>query len=195
MLQKQVVKVLNAYLRHHRGDWSSLLRRQEREKKQNTKISGWSREHFKEKTLYLKEDTIIQMKADTDTDLEGQAHSKRRFIHRAVILKHKHASSWIPPTPSLLCLFGWLFDSATGRAVHVSLSRCREGRAALWCYVSDLWCQRGGWGSQVCLSYFSHGHDNMTKKEPGRNPAPVSHLSRSNNHNQLSTHSLIVNAV
>lgn len=66
-------------------------------------MSGWSKEHFEEKTLYLKEDTIIQMRADTDTELEGQAHSKGRFIHRAATLKPKHASSCTPPTPSLLC--------------------------------------------------------------------------------------------
>lgn len=97
------MKVHNAYLRRLQGDWSSLLRRQKRERKQNTKkkISVWTGEHFKEKTLYLKEDTIIQMRADTDTDLEGQARSKGRFIHRAVILKHEHASSCAPPTPSV----------------------------------------------------------------------------------------------
>lgn len=39
------------------------------------KISDWSAEHFEEKILYLKEDTTIQTRADTDTDLEGQAHS------------------------------------------------------------------------------------------------------------------------
>lgn len=105
---ERVGKVQNAYLRHHRGDWSLLLRRQKRGKKTKNKkknISEWSGEQFKEKTLYLEEDTTVQMKADTD--LEGQAHSKGRFIHRAVILKHKHASSCTPPTPSAAVPFGW----------------------------------------------------------------------------------------
>lgn len=78
--------------------------RKKDKKQQKKNISEWSGEQFKEKTLYLEEDTTVQMKADTD--LEGQAHSKGRFIHRAVILKHKHASSCTPPTPSAAVPFG-----------------------------------------------------------------------------------------
>lgn len=153
--------------------------------KQKTKISGWSKEHFKQKTLYIKEDTIIQMRADTD--LEGQAHSEGRFIHCAAFLKHEHASSCTPPTPSLA------EDDGGSSCPPESEQMLRGPGSTLMLRFWSLCGEEGGWGSQVCLAVFIRKRKKT--KNRGQNPAPVSHLSTPNNHNQLYKHPLIVNAV
>lgn len=137
---ERVGKVQNAYLRHHRGDWSLLLRRQKRGKKTKNKkkisVNGLEnnlkRKHFTSKRTPLfrwKQTQTLKVKHTLKGDLFIVQLFWSTSMQAAAL--HQH--------PPLLCL------SDDGEStVCVSLSRCCEGRAALWCYVSDLLCRGKG---------------------------------------------------
>lgn len=71
----------------------------------------------------------------------------------------------------------------------------RKPGSALMLRFWSLVARSGLMGHEFACHTSLTGTITWLKKEPGWNPAPVSHLSRTNNHNQLYKHPSFVNSV